>query len=103
MAETPKDLADRPREEEPVAVLAVVDSTDVLTDVLASLRLRGQLFCRSELSSPWSLSLPPGDFAHFHIVERGGGWIRVAGDDRPKPLASGDLVMLPVIDHPNSP
>jgi hypothetical protein len=95
MPKAPKDLADRPEEREPMAVLAEVESTDVLTDVLASLRLRGRLFCRSELSSPWSLSLPAGDDAHFHVVERGGCWIRVARDDRPKPLAGGGPVMLP--------
>jgi AraC-like DNA-binding protein len=78
-----------------MTVLAEIEGTDVLTDVLASLRLRGRLFCRSELSAPWSLSLPAGEFAHFHVIERGGCWIRVAGDDRPKPLASGDLVVLP--------
>ncbi|HSG39651.1 MAG TPA: cupin domain-containing protein, partial [Thermoanaerobaculia bacterium] len=78
-----------------MSVLAEVEGPDVLTDVLSSLRLRGRLFCRSELSAPWSLALEPGDFAHFHVVERGGCWIHLTGDDRPRPLASGDLVVLP--------
>jgi AraC-like DNA-binding protein len=71
------------------------DGPDVLTDVLASLRLRGRLFCRSELSAPWSLALPASELAHFHVIERGGGWLRLEGEERSYPLAAGDLIVLP--------
>jgi AraC-like DNA-binding protein len=78
-----------------MAVLAEIDGPDVLTDVMASLRLRGRLFCRSELSAPWSLALPASELAHFHAIERGGGWVRLDGEERSHPLAAGDLIVLP--------
>jgi AraC-like DNA-binding protein len=66
----------------------------VLTVVMDALRLRGRVFCRSELRAPWGLSLPRSDFAHFHAIERGGAWLRIAGRE-PLALAGGDLVVVP--------
>jgi len=34
-----------------------VESTDVLTEVLSTLGIQGQVFCCSELSVPWSMAL----------------------------------------------
>ena len=47
------------------------EGTDVFADVLDSLKLRGRLFCRCELSAPWALGFAAGDFAHFHVIEGG--------------------------------
>ena len=83
-------------------------SADALTEVLNSLRLRGQVFCFSELSAPWSLDLPPSQFAYFHVIERGGGWLKLKGEKKALALASGDLVVVPhgqghfIGDHPTS-
>lgn len=71
------------------------NSADVLTDVLGTLRLKGRVFCSSEFSAPWSMKLPPSNFAHFHVVERGGGWLKLHGEEGTVPLASGDLVVVP--------
>lgn len=72
-----------------------LDTSDVLTDVLTSIRLQGKIFCYSELSAPWSLALPSGPFAHFHVIERGGGWIKLQGSKAAAiPLGAGDLVIL---------
>jgi len=68
---------------------------DVLADVIGRLRLRSRIFCRSEFSEPWAMSLPAGDYAHFHVVERGGGWIRLEGQKQALALTSGDLVIVP--------
>ena len=68
---------------------------DVLTDVLRTLRFRSNIFCVSVLSAPWALTLPAGDFAHFHVIERGGGWVQLSGTATSMPLASGDLVVIP--------
>lgn len=82
---------------------------DVLTDVLNSLRLQGRIFSSSELSAPWALELPKSQFAYFHVVERGGGWLRLKGEKTARPLASGDLVVVPhgqghfIGDHPKTP
>ena len=84
-------------------------SADALTEVLNSLRLRGQVFCFSELSAPWSLDLPPSQFAYFHVIERGGGWLKLKGEKKALALASGDLVVVPhgqghfIGDHPKTP
>ena len=72
-----------------------LERPDVLTDVLQTLRLRGRVFCCSELRAPWAMSLPRSGFAHFHVIERGGAWLRLAGEAQAMPLASGDLVILP--------
>lgn len=68
---------------------------DVLADVLGTLRLRSRVFCRSEMSAPWSMTLGAGDFAHFHVIERGGAWLRFASEQEATALAAGDLVVVP--------
>lgn len=78
-----------------MSVLAEIDGPDVLTDVLSSLRLRGRLFCRTELSAPWTLIVPPDELAHFHVVESGRCWVHLDGEEHARELASGDLVVLP--------
>jgi len=70
------------------------DSGDVLASVMDAVRLRSRVFCRSELKAPWGLSLPRSDYAHFHVIERGGAWLRVERQD-PVALAGGDLVVVP--------
>lgn len=69
--------------------------SDVLADVLNTFKLRGRIFCVSELSAPWSLNLAAGEFAHFHVIERGGAWIKLKGAGKAIPLAAGDLVIIP--------
>ena len=44
---------------------------DVLGDILDTLRLRGSIFFRSELASPWGMLLQPTDSPRFHIALRG--------------------------------
>jgi AraC-like DNA-binding protein len=67
---------------------------DVLSDVLGVLRLRGQVYCRMELSAPWGLSFT-AEQAQFHIVERGACLLQLAGATDPIALAEGDLAILP--------
>lgn len=78
-----------------MAKLTILEKPDVLTDVLKTLRLRGRVFCCSELTAPWALSLPESGYAHFHVIERGGAWLRLAGEKQAHPLASGDLIIVP--------
>jgi AraC-like DNA-binding protein len=92
-----------------MSLVVKVESADVLTQVLETLGIQGRVFCRSELSAPWSLALPPSDFAHFHVLERGSGWIRLEGESAAIPLAGGDLVIVPhggghvLCDSPETP
>jgi len=68
--------------------------TDVLADVLDSLKLRGRIFCRCELSAPWALAFASGDFAHFHVIERGTCWLRLAGHPDAIGLEEGELLLI---------
>jgi AraC-like DNA-binding protein len=78
-----------------MAKLTILEKPDVLTDVLKTLRLRGRVFCCSEMTAPWAMSLPESGYAHFHVIERGGAWVRLTNEKQAHPLASGDLVILP--------
>jgi AraC-like DNA-binding protein len=70
------------------------DAADVLTTVMDAVRLRSRVFCRSELKAPWGMALKRSDYAHFHVIERGGAWLRIEGHE-PVALAGGDLVVVP--------
>lgn len=80
---------------------------DVLSDVLGLLRLRGQVYCRTELSAPWGLSFT-AEQAQFHVLERGSCLLQLAGTRETTALAEGDLVVLPhgrghrLLDAPDS-
>lgn len=68
---------------------------DVLSDVLGTLRLRGQVFCATQFSAPWGLLIPQSNLAHFHVVERGEAWLRLEADKTALTLTRGELVILP--------
>jgi AraC-like DNA-binding protein len=92
-----------------VPVLLDARRTDVLADVLDSLKLRGRVFCRCELSAPWSLGFPAADLSHFHVIERGTGWLRLPGKPDAISLDEGDLLVVPpghayqLSDDPSTP
>ena len=57
--------------------------------------MSGALYCRSELSAPWGLSLPPlSDCLMFHIVTTGQCRIQIDGIED-QVLHEGDLVVVP--------
>jgi len=66
---------------------------DVLGDVLAGLGLRTRLFCRMEVSAPWSMVFGRSDLAHFHAIERGRCWLE-RPQAPPFALCAGDLLVL---------
>jgi AraC-like DNA-binding protein len=67
---------------------------DAMSDVLALVRMRGELVCANEYSAPWGFSFRK-PIAHFHIVERGAAWITVDGAE-PLRIETGDLAILPL-------
>jgi AraC-like DNA-binding protein len=77
-----------------VPLLLDTSGTDVLADVLDSLRLKGRVFCRCELSAPWAIGLAAGDISHFHIIERGTCWLRLDGERNAIALEEGDLLLV---------
>src|SRR5919106_453335 len=66
---------------------------DALSDVLATVRFRSALLSRSEMTAPWGFAVAGRDFATFHLVLEGGGFVDVAG--RRLRIEAGDLVILP--------
>jgi AraC-like DNA-binding protein len=78
-----------------MGVVVSLERPDALTDVLDMLKPRGRVFCCTELSAPWAMSLPADGYARFHVIERGGAWLRLDGAKQVTPLASGDLVIVP--------
>jgi AraC-like DNA-binding protein len=63
--------------------------------VLDALRVRGHVYCRTEMAAPWGISFPRMPTAHFHVIERGPCWLRLEGGRHAVSLASGDFVLLP--------
>lgn len=94
MSETPGIPARNPRARGR-GVVVEIEPDDVLTDALNALGLRSRVFCRSELITPWALDVPAGDYAHFHIIDRGGGSLFVHEGREPIRLRAGDVVVLP--------
>jgi AraC-like DNA-binding protein len=68
---------------------------DVLADVLASTRIGGTVFCRSELTGPWGMTFEPASRAGLHVVARGTCWLRLRGQGKPLRLSQGDVILLP--------
>ena len=69
---------------------------DLLSDVLALLKLKGTLYFRTQFSPPWGLAVPEFEnVARFHFVHRGRCWLNVAGTGAPLLLEQGDLVIVP--------
>jgi AraC-like DNA-binding protein len=69
--------------------------SDVVSDVLRSLRVRSTVWCRSRLRAPWGFGTDARGAAAFHVVTAGCCWLEVEGDGAQRRLDAGDLVVLP--------
>ncbi len=70
-------------------------STDPLGETLHLLRLTGTLYCRTELTAPWGVDLPPLEGCMmFHVVTAGRCWLEVEGAE-PRWLQQGSLALVP--------
>jgi AraC-like DNA-binding protein len=68
--------------------------SDPLGEALHFLRMNGAFYCRSELTAPWGLTLPPmPGYVWFHVVTSGRFWLE-AGDAE-QLLGPGDLALVP--------
>ena len=100
MSQTPDSLLDRPEAPEP--------ESDVLADVLETMRLTNLIFGRMELGAPWGFSFSEPDLARFYVVARGSGLLDVPGQPTIA-LSAGDVAVLPgggthsLRDAPGSP
>ena len=68
---------------------------DPLGDALHLLRMNGAFYCRSELSAPWGLTMPPMPaYVWFHVVTSGHMWLEAGGAEA-RLLGPGDLALVP--------
>ncbi len=69
---------------------------DPLSDILTHLRFSGLLYFATEFTAPWGVRVPehPGAI-RFHLVTRGGCFIRVAGQAEARALQVGDFALVP--------
>jgi AraC-like DNA-binding protein len=69
--------------------------TDPLGEALHFLRMNGAFYCRSELSTPWGMTMMPmPGYIWFHVVTSGRVWLE-AGKEEPMLLQTGDLGLVP--------
>lgn len=100
MTRTPKKLIDPPDSGQWTA------PTDLLAEVLSTVRLAGAIFLRAEYTSPWAYESPPPDVLTrvlqpqakrlilFHIIAEGRCWIRLGGGEHLE-AGAGEVVILP--------
>lgn len=70
-------------------------AADPLGEALHFLRMSGSFYCRSELSAPWGLTVPPMEGCLWiHIVTAGDCLLEVDGAE-PRTLQPGDLALVP--------
>jgi AraC-like DNA-binding protein len=70
-------------------------SDDPLGDALRNVRMTGAFYCRSELTEPWGLTLPPlPEHLWFHAPIRGRCWLEADGGDSCL-LEAGGLALVP--------
>lgn len=68
---------------------------DPLGEALHFLRMNGAYYCRSELTAPWGLTLPPmPGYLWFHVVTTGRCWIETGEAERGW-IEAGDLALVP--------
>src|SRR5262245_40151919 len=72
--------------------------TDLLSDVLSTLRLRGRIFRQGNYCGPWALDGTGATGTIFHLIGRGQAWVHRKGSREPLIVRGGDLVMFPHAD-----
>jgi AraC-like DNA-binding protein len=68
---------------------------DPLGEALHYLRMDGVYYCRSELTAPWGLTMPPmPGYLWFHVVTSGRLWLETGEDERDW-IQFGGLALVP--------
>jgi AraC-like DNA-binding protein len=68
---------------------------DPLGEALHFLRMNGAFYCRSELTAPWGLTLPPMPaYLWFHVVTSGRAWLETEEGDAHW-VQPGELALVP--------
>src|SRR5918912_4147456 len=100
MAERPYFMLERPYRwscRSAIGILTPVERldpwppSDPVGEALHFLRMNGAFYCRSELTAPWGLTLPPmPGYIWFHVPTAGRLWLE-SGDAEPRLLTAGAL------------
>lgn len=73
---------------------------DLLSSVLAHMKLTGTLYFRTSFTSPWGVKVPSySNVSRFHYAHRGRCIVRVGAEESPVQLEQGDLI---IINHGTS-
>ncbi len=84
------------------------NNTDILGQVLNTIRLRGSIFFCSKLSAPWGMTLTTADHPRFHFVLEGSCYFQSSDMAEPVALQTGDFVLIThgsahwIADNPHS-
>jgi AraC-like DNA-binding protein len=88
------DYAHQPGILVPMDLFAPPAPSDPLGEALHHLRMSGAFYCRTELTAPWGITLPPlPDYLWFHIVTAGSLELEAEGAQRTT-LDRGDLALV---------
>jgi len=99
------DLIERPPQL-PIGPGIQAMTTDTLSDVLRSVRLRGAVFYDLSFGADWAAEAPPAKeiagavipgaehVMEYHVITKGSGWAAIVGEP-PVRLETGDIVMFP--------
>ena len=69
--------------------------SDLLSDVLQTLRLRARIFKQGTYCGEWALDAAGATGTIFHLIGRGQAWVHHEGEREPLIVRGGDLVMFP--------
>jgi AraC-like DNA-binding protein len=88
MSSSPKEFAERPEPQDE-------QGSDVLADVLDTMRLSTVMYGRFELYAPWGVQFCSSPGAHIVLLARGSARLEVEGVEGAVTLSAGDLALLP--------
>jgi hypothetical protein len=67
---------------------------DILAEILSVTHAGNALIGQAALPAPWGLDVDANVQAAVHIVQRGSCWLRMNGENKPRQLLQGDLVLV---------
>ena len=68
---------------------------DALSSLLHNVEVHGHIFFSGEYCGDFAIDTSGNGLAHFHVVAKGQCWLKVGDELLPRPLQTGDLVVLP--------
>ena len=96
MSDRPEFYADRSSSVQIQLSLYFLIMLDLLSDILTNLSVRGTLYFRTSLTTPWGIEVPAYEnVVRFHFAHRGDCLVEVEGSGKSVALQQGDLLIVP--------